>query len=253
MIPDEGAGEVCVEPGHAPGFHAGFGEAHAQMRGAGDRADVLGGRHGGARGDFKAHARAVLRLRTAEGARRMQQDRRRAADACGLRQAPRGDEIEGAGGGAEIGDDDGGRGAAQRFFDRPQQIGPALRAHEDEAGDVDPMRGQPRPIGRAVFTERKFVAHPQDRPVMGSREPHREGQREAAGRGQIPHAGGRGLIERAGEQAAEQPVERAGRAAEGERSHGGGGHAAPGMVQPRKRLAEKADSFRTAAGGHRLG
>ncbi len=76
------------------------------MRGAGDGADyVLHGQDRGAGRDFKAHAGAILRLQTAEGARRMQQDGRCAAGARGLRQPSRGDQIEGARGGAEIGDD----------------------------------------------------------------------------------------------------------------------------------------------------
>ncbi|MDB5641722.1 MAG: hypothetical protein JWN07_1039 [Hyphomicrobiales bacterium] len=254
MIPDEDACDVGVEAGHAASLHAGLGQPHAEMRGAGDGTDVwLRGQGGGTGGDFKAHARAVLRLRMTEGAGRMQQDRGRAAGARGLREAARGDEIEMPHGGAEIGDDGRRRPAAQRLLHRPQQVRPALRAHEDEASGVDAMRGEPRPVGRAVLAQRKFVAHPQDRAVMAGGEPGRERQREAGGGGKVAHAGGRRLIERAAEQPAEQPVEHAGLPPEGESPHRRGGHAATGVIEPRKGLAEIADSFRTAAGGHRLG
>ena len=224
------------------------------MRGAGDGADyVLHGQDRGAGRDFKPHAGAVLRLRTAEGARRMQQDGRRPAGAGRLRQPPRRHEIEGACGGAEIGDEGACRPAAQRLFHGPQQVWPALRAHEDEARDVEPMGGHARPIGGAILAQREFVAHPQDRAIMAGGEPHRERQREAGGGGQIAHPCGCRLIERTAEQAPQQPVERAALLPEGKCAHRRGGHAAPGLFKPRKRLAESADSVRTAAGGHRLG
>ena len=222
------------------------------MRGAGDRADVLREQDGGPRANFKAHARAVLGLRTAEGARRMQQDRGGAADARGLRQAARGDEIELPRRRAEIGDDGRRRPAAQRLFHRPQQVRPALRAHEDEAGGVEPVRGDSWPIGRAVFAGGKFVAHPQDGAVMGGGEAGRERQREAGGGRQIAHARGRRLIKRAAEQPAEQPVEGKTLPPVGEFPHRRGGHPAASLLQPRKSLAEKADSFRTAARGHQV-
>jgi len=152
VIPDEGAGDVCVEAGHASGFDARLCEAHAEMRGAGDWADaLLRGRDGGTRGNLEPHARAVLRLRAAKRARRMNEDRGRAAGARGLREAPRGDEIELPRRGAEIGDDDRRRRAAQRLFDGPQQVCAALRAHEHETRGVEPVRGDSRPVGRAVF------------------------------------------------------------------------------------------------------
>ena len=224
------------------------------MRGARDGANgVLHGQDGGAGRNFKAHPGAILRLRTTEGAYRMQQDGRCAAGARGLRQPPRRHEIEGARGGAEIGDEGAGRPAAQRLFHGPQQVRPALRAHEDKARRVEPMGGEPRPVGSAILAQRKFIAHPQDRAVMAGGKAHGERQREAGGGGEIAHPRRCRLIERAAEQAAEQPVERATLLSEGERSHRRGGHAASGLFKPRKRLAESADSVRTAAGGHRLG
>ncbi len=224
------------------------------MRGAGDGADgMLHGQDGGAGRDFKAHTGAVLRLRTAEGTHRMQQDGRCAAGARGLRQPPRRHEIEGARGGAEIGDEGAGRPAAQRLFHGPQQVRPALRAHEDEAAYIEPVRSETRPVGGAILAQREFVAHPQDRAIMAGGEADRERQREAGGGGEITHPRRCRLVKRAAEQAAEQPVERAALLSEGERSHRRGGHAASGLFKPRKRLAESADSVRTAAGGHRLG
>ena len=210
------------------------------MGGAGDRAEgVLHGQDGGACRDFKPHAGAVLRLRMLKGARRMQQEGWCAAGARGLRQPPRRHEIEGARGGAEIGDEGAGR--------------PALRAHEDKARRVDTMGGEPRPVGGAILAERKFIAHPQDRAVMAGGKAHGERQREAGGGGEIAHPRRCRLVKRAAEQAAEQPVERAALLSEGERPHRRGGHAASSLFKPRKSLAEYADSVRTAAGGHRLG
>ncbi len=258
MVPDQGAYDVGVVPGHAARFasclDAGLGQPHADMGGAGDRAEgVLHGQDGGACRDFKPHAGAVLRLRMLKGARRMQQEGWCAAGARGLRQPPRRHEIEGARGGAEIGDEGAGRPAAQRLFHGPQQVWPALRAHEDKAGDVEPVRGEPRPVGGAILAERKFIAHPQDRAVMAGGKAHGERQREAGGGGEIAHPRRCRLVKRAAEQAAEQPVERAALLSEGERPHRRGGHAASSLFKPRKSLAEYADSVRTAAGGHRLG
>lgn len=182
----------------------------------------------------------------------MKQDRSCAAGARGLRQAARRDEIEMPRRRAEISDDGRRRSAAQRLFHRPQQVRPALGAHEDKAGGVEPVCGDPRPIGGAVFAGGKFVAHPQDRAVMGSGVAGGQRQREAGCAGQIAHARGRSLIKRAAEQPAKQPVEGAGLPPEGEFAHRRGGNRAASLLQPRKSLAEKADSFRTAACGHQV-
>ena len=82
----------------------------------------------------------------------------------------------------------------------------------------------------------------------------RERQRETGRGGEVAHPRGRGLVERAAEQSAEQAIQRAARllVRKGEPAHRRGSHAALHVFEPRKSLAEKADSFRTAAGGHRV-
>ena len=138
---------------------------------------------------------------------RQRQQRGRRAGAGGERQAAGDGEVV-FGQPPHLADDDGERAALERVLEGLEQGAGVGRAHEDEAGEVEPVRDEAGAERRAALDAGEILDRQQGGSAPRGHEAGGQREREAEGGGRVGRLGRGDLVQRvAGEAAAETVIE----------------------------------------------
>jgi hypothetical protein len=158
---------------------------------------------------MRAPPRAHLETRLGAARQRVGADQTREEEKTGRRVFLRGQNEAARGGkiidfhGPNLADHGGRRPAFQRLFHGPERLFGARRMNEKEAIRIEPMKGEPRPIKRALFQAGEILADPDDRPAPARRaQTGGKGERKTCRRGMIAGLRRDDLVKRAEPEAA---------------------------------------------------